>query len=81
MWFENKWIFFHCIKKKYPTKGFYSREFNCQKVDNILNVNLPKVGNEEYLIPLCGYIPKNWIPYYLNKHIANLVTVELLDSN
>lgn len=76
--FENKWIFFHCIKKQFPSHGLYSREYECKKVDNILNVKLPKIGKEEYLIPICEYTPKNWIPYYLDKYIKNLIKIEMI---
>ena len=80
MWLENKWVFFHCIKRNLPLVGLYSKEYECHQVDNILKLKLPKIGKEEYLIPICSHTPKKWIPYYLNKHISNLIKIEIVSK-
>lgn len=81
MLLETKWIFFHCIRRKLPLRGMYSTEYECEKIDNILDAKLPKMGSEEYLVPICGYIPKTWIPYYLNKYISNLIKIQVVSKD
>lgn len=78
MGLENKWLFFHCIKRDLNLKSFYSTEYECHQVDNIINIKLPKIGSQEYLIPICSYTPRKWINYYLERHIRNLIKVEII---
>lgn len=71
MWLENKWIFFHCIKQWPSERGLYK----CHQIEHILDVKIPPLNTDEYLVPICGYTPKSWIPFYLKQNLNNKVRV------
>lgn len=68
---DPKWIFFHCIKKN------RIEPYVCKSVTDIYSVKVPNIEANEYLIPLCAYIPRKWHQYYLAKYIRERVAVNI----
>ena len=72
MFFLNKWIFFHCIKKDRITP------YECKKVDNILNIPIPNIESNEHIIVLCAYTPTCMQQFFINKKLRNLIQIDMV---
>lgn len=72
---DPKWIFFHCVKKN------RIEPYVCRQITNIYEVKVPNIEANEFLIPLCGYIPRIWHRYYLAKYIRRHIQVNIADDH
>lgn len=75
------YIFFNCIRRQFSRDIYYSETYDCHEVKNIIDLKIPPLTSEEYLIPMCKYTPKRWVNYYLEKKIKEKIRVHIVDIN
>ena len=57
--------YFHCVRKT------RIESYKCKKIEEkkIIKIPIPNITEDEYIIPLCKYIPEKFEGYFLKKFL------------
>lgn len=75
-----EYIFYNCIRRTFSRDILYSETYDCRRIDNIIDLKIPPLHSEEYLIPLCSKTPESWVNYYLEKKIKEKIRVNVMNQ-